>query len=45
MDFEKKVKNLINGAISGGISRTFVAPLERLKTINQVSVESNKHSI
>ena len=45
MDFEKKVKNLINGALSGGISRTFVAPLERLKTINQVSIESNKNSI
>lgn len=40
-----EIKNLGYGAIAGAISRTFVAPLERLKVINQVIPNTVKTSI
>ena len=40
-----EIKNLGYGAVAGAISRTFVAPLERLKVINQVRPNTAKTSI
>ena len=40
-----EIKNLGYGAVAGAISRTFVAPLERLKVINQVRPKTAKVSI
>lgn len=40
-----ELRNLAYGATAGAISRTFVAPLERLKVINQVKPETTNISI
>ena len=40
-----KIRNLLFGGLAGAASRTVVAPIERIKTINQVRPETASRSI